>query len=137
MIKETQSAGGVVMNSLGQILVVDQNGDSWSLPKGHLETGESLLDAAQREIYEESGIKRIDLVKTLGSYKRYKIREGGGDDKTELKEIFMFLFTTQELDLNPVDSNNQEARWLNKEHVAPLLTHEKGKEFFLNIIDQL
>ena len=49
----------------------------------------------------------------------------------------MFLFTTQELDLNPVDSNNQEARWLNKEHVAPLLTHEKDKEFFLNIIDQL
>ena len=48
--KETTSAGGVVMNSKGEVLVVSQGGTSWSLPKGHVEVGEDSLKAAKREI---------------------------------------------------------------------------------------
>ena len=47
----------------GQVLVVNQRGRSWSLPKGHIEKGESILEAARREIYEESGVKKLKFVR--------------------------------------------------------------------------
>jgi len=129
-MKQTQSAGGIVVNGSGQVVVVNQKGTSWSLPKGHIEPGEDALTAARREIYEESGISDLTLVKELGSYERYKIGVNGDDDAAELKIIFMFLFKTNEIELRPVDPDNPEAVWVDKEQVAALLTHPKDKEFF-------
>lgn len=135
--KESYIAGGVVLNTKGEVLVVDQNGDSWSLPKGHIEKGETAKEAAEREIKEESGVGNLQFVKELGQYQRYKISQDGGDDLSEFKMITIFLFTTEENKLKPQDVKNQEARWVVKEEVADLLTHQKDKEFFLSIIDRL
>ncbi|MDP3698992.1 MAG: NUDIX domain-containing protein [Nanoarchaeota archaeon] len=136
-MKQTISAGGIVLNSKGSVLVVSQHNLSWSLPKGHVEKGENFLDAAQREIYEESGISKLMLVKELGSYKRHKIDLVGGDDPSELKTIHLFLFRTRQNKLAPLDSDNPEARWVEKEKVAELLTHKKDKEFFRKVLDEL
>ncbi len=130
-MKKTRSAGGVVTNDEGKVLVVSQHGTSWSLPKGHLDPGESALAAARREIYEESGIRDLELVRELGTYERYRIGVDGGDDRSELKVITMFLFRTSEKVLRPVDVENPEARWVERSKVAPLLTHEMDKRFFL------
>ncbi|PIQ73756.1 hypothetical protein COV58_00785 [Candidatus Roizmanbacteria bacterium CG11_big_fil_rev_8_21_14_0_20_36_8] len=134
--KNSHSAGGVVLNSDKMILVVNQNGDSWSLPKGHIELGEDEMAAARREIYEESGIDNLDFVGQVGEYRRYKIGKNGGDDKTELKKITMFLFNTNQNILKSVDPENPEARWVKKNEVVQLLTHKKDKEFFTSIIDR-
>jgi len=130
-MKRTESAGGIVINREGLILVVNQNGTSWSLPKGHIESGEDKLSAARREIYEESGVTELSLVKELGSYQRNRIGLRGGEEKSEQKVIHMFLFTTSQHELSPVDPQNPEARWVEKEKVVELLTHQKDKEFFL------
>jgi 8-oxo-dGTP pyrophosphatase MutT (NUDIX family) len=129
-MKKTRSAGGVVTNEEGKVLVVNQHGTSWSLPKGHIDPGENALAAAKREIYEESGIRDLEFVRELGSYERHKIGVNGGDDRSELKVITMFLFRTSEKSLKPVDSENPEARWVDKSKVGQLLTHKKDKEFF-------
>jgi ADP-ribose pyrophosphatase YjhB (NUDIX family) len=132
-MKKTHSAGGVVTNSEGEVLVVSQHGTSWSLPKGHIDRGESALVAAMREIYEESGIRDLELIRELGTYERHRIGVDGGDDRSELKVITMFLFRTSEKSLRPVDPDNPEARWVERSKVAPLLTHEKDKEFFQRV----
>jgi ADP-ribose pyrophosphatase YjhB (NUDIX family) len=132
-MKNTRSAGGVVTNGEGEVLVVSQHGTSWSLPKGHIDPGESALVAAKREIYEESGIRELEFVRELGTYERHKIGVDGGDDPSELKVITMFLFRTRETSLRPVDAENPEARWVEKSKVAGLLTHEKDKEFFRGV----
>ena len=132
--KLTQSAGGVVLNAKGQVLVVNQNGNSWSLPKGHIDQGEKPLDAAKREIYEESGVNTLEYIKDLGSYTRYKISLNGGDDPSQLKKIHLFLFKTDRKILKPIDPQNPEARWVEKEKVEELLTHPKDKEFFRKVI---
>ena len=129
----TRSAGGVVTNGDGKILVVSQHGTSWSLPKGHIDPGEDALTAAKREIQEESGIAELQLIRELGSYQRYKIGAQGGEDTSELKTITMFLFQTAQKSLRPIDPDNPEARWVPKSEVAALLTHPKDKEFFLNL----
>ena len=133
----TISAGGVILSQDNKVLVVNQNGNSWSLPKGHIEHGEDKLTAAKREIYEESGISQLHLICELGSYKRFKIGKDGGEDAHELKTITMFLLTTSQTELQPVDPENPEARWVTKEEVVALLTHEKDKEFFRSIMNDL
>ncbi len=137
MTKETLTAGGVVLNKKGQVLVVNQNNNSWSLPKGHIDPGESDLEAAKREVYEESGISDLKFIKELGRYERYRIGLNDSDDKSELKKIVMFLFTTIQEELKPIDPGNPEARWVEKNKVADLLTHRKDKEFFLSVMDKL
>ena len=137
-MRETKSAGGVVLNPTGEVLICSQQkGTSWSLPKGHIESGEDLLSAAKREICEESGISDLELIKEFPIYKRYKIGLDGRDDKSELKNIFMFLFKTNQTTLKPIDPANPEARWISKEKVSELLTHPKDKEFFLSIIEEI
>lgn len=133
-----ESAGGVVLNAKGEVLVVNQNRDSWSLPKGHVDEGESALEAARREIHEESGLNELDYVKALGSYERPRIgKHGAGSDRAEIKRITLFLFTTRQKRLRPLDPRNPEARWVERSKVCALLTHEKDREFFMSILSQL
>jgi len=136
--KTTQSAGGVVLNK-DKVIVVSQKGTSWSLPKGHLEAGETEEEAARREIAEESGVTDLVLIRKLGSYERFKIGKNGvGEDTTSLKYITMFLFTTDhQVELLPQDVGNPEARWVRVDEVAKLLTHPKDSEFFESIKVQL
>ena len=133
----TESAGGVVLDAEGRVLLVSQHGTSWSLPKGHLEEGETPLEAALREIHEESGVTRLELVRPLGSYSRHRIGSDGGEDRSELKTIHLFLFRTDATDLAPRDADNPEARWVEPEGVAGLLTHAKDREFFASILDTI
>ena len=57
------------LNKKGEVLVVNQRGTSWSLPKGHIDFGEDALTAAKREIYEEAGITDLKIIKELGLIK--------------------------------------------------------------------
>src|SRR3989344_1239066 len=125
-----KSAGGIVFNNEGKLLLVSQRGDSWSLPKGHVNEGEGVLEAATREIREESGIEELQYIKELGTYERYRIGAGGvGEDRSELKSITVFLFRTSQMDLRPLDPDNPEARWVTMGEALQLLTHPKDREF--------
>jgi ADP-ribose pyrophosphatase YjhB (NUDIX family) len=133
-MNKTLVAGGVVLNKSGKVLVVSQ-GDSWSLPKGHIESGETAQDTAVREIKEESGISDVTFVKELGEYERFRIGANGiGEDSNDLRRITMFLYTTTQFELKPEDPENPEARWVAPRDVAKLLTHPKDQSFFESIL---
>ncbi len=136
-MKRTFTAGGVVLNANGEVLVVNQRGNSWSLPKGHIDPGEDDLTAAKREIAEESGITELEYIKPLGTYERHRIGLHGGDDTSELKQMRFFLFRTKQTKLAPTDPNNPEARWVAREKVSEMLTHPKDREFFTALIPSL
>lgn len=121
----------------GKIVVVSQNGNSWSLPKGHIDPGEDAQAAAVREIKEESGISDVTYVEKLGTYQRHRIGLHEDQDKTELKVITLFLYTTGQSQLKPEDPANPEARWVEPDKVSDLLTHAKDKEFFNSILPRL
>jgi ADP-ribose pyrophosphatase YjhB (NUDIX family) len=136
-MKNTRSAGGVVLNKKGQVLVVNQRGKSWSLPKGHIEDNEDTLAAARREIYEESGLQDLKLLKPLGTYQRARIGRDGGEDGSEIKTLTFFLFQANGESLKPIDPDNPEARWVDRNQVADLLTHPKDREFFIQILQEI
>jgi len=117
--------------------VVNQRGKSWSLPKGHIEEGEDTLEAARREIHEESGLSDLKLIKPLGSYERMRIGIDGGESGSELKKLTFFLFEANGEVLKPIDPDNPEARWVDRNKVADLLTHPKDREFFIQVLQQI
>lgn len=48
-------AGGLVIKD-GKLVVLKRHNGVWLMPKGHLESGETLEEAALREAYEETGL---------------------------------------------------------------------------------
>ena len=53
-----RGAGGVVFNARGDVLLLRHaHGDWWVFPKGHIDPGEGLLEAALREVEEEAGVR--------------------------------------------------------------------------------
>jgi ADP-ribose pyrophosphatase YjhB (NUDIX family) len=127
------SAGGVVVNPRGELAVVTQSDGTWSLPKGHLRHGESALDAARREILEETGISELGLVRELGSYERPAVRDGA----PELKTITMFLFSAPDAVLRPRDPANPQARWVGRSAAVDLLSNHVDKSFLASVLPQL
>ena len=118
-------------------MVVNQRGTTWSLPKGHIDPGEEPIEAAIREIREESGISKVEYSKTLGAYGRYKIGLNTPEDRQEWKVLLFFLFKTQQNELSPEDPHNPQARWVHPDEVEGLLTHPKDKAFYESIRVQI
>ena len=56
-----EGAGGVVFNRQGLVLVLGHRNGTWVFPKGHLDPGETDLEAAQREVEEEGGVATTPL----------------------------------------------------------------------------
>lgn len=141
-MKETDSAGGIVINTLGKVLLATKDGETWMLPKGHVDPGEQLLEAAKREIWEETGLPQEEMsvvgIEPLGMYQRYKIRPDSSPDPSEFKSIYIYHITTHYSGaLEPIDTKHKTANWFEKSEVAELLRHPEDKEFFTSIIDKI
>ncbi|WP_207632931.1 NUDIX hydrolase [Foetidibacter luteolus] len=59
------AAGGLVLNDKEELLLMFRRG-KWDLPKGKLDEGESIEECAIREVMEETGLVRVELVKPVG-----------------------------------------------------------------------
>ncbi len=69
-----QGAGGVLFNLEGKVLLIRDRQGYWCFPKGHLDEGESLEQAALREVEEETGIR--GTVRAPLSVTRYRNNKG-------------------------------------------------------------
>ncbi|MCE2786917.1 MAG: NUDIX hydrolase [Bacteroidota bacterium] len=68
-----EASGGVVFNDKNELLLIKRMG-KWDLPKGKIDAGETLEEAALREVEEECGIGSLTLGKKLPpTYHTYKM----------------------------------------------------------------
>ena len=49
-----------------EILLIQDAKDRWTIPKGHIEEGETAIQTARREIGEEAGLHDVDMLGWLG-----------------------------------------------------------------------
>lgn len=49
-----------------EILLIQDAKDRWTIPKGHIEEGETAAQTARREIGEEAGLHDVDMLGWLG-----------------------------------------------------------------------
>jgi len=98
-VAEETSAGGIVVRSqsaeLYVALVRENGGARYVLPKGRLDPGESVEQAARREIAEETGLTQLQLLANLG------IRERLSLTKRNWKRVHYFLFATEQRHSDP------------------------------------
>jgi len=84
------------------LLIRDRAYSDWVLPKGHRENGETIEDAALREVREEAGLQHIKIIRPLGTYTRHV--EKTGEDKT----IHYFLMTPTREEKHRITEHNEK-----------------------------
>lgn len=87
---EMPAAGGVVTNPNNKLLMIFRNG-YWDLPKGKIEDGESIKDAAVREVEEECHISGLEI--TNKAYSTYHVYQLNGQEI--FKETHWFPMKTK------------------------------------------
>lgn len=64
------TSGGIVFRRNAkrevEILLIQDAKDRWTIPKGHIEEGESAKETAEREIREETGLQEMKVMNWLG-----------------------------------------------------------------------
>jgi 8-oxo-dGTP pyrophosphatase MutT (NUDIX family) len=127
------SAGAIILREMeGQLKIAlahhQRDTKSWVLPKGHVEENESLEQAARREIYEETGLDNIQLIKHLGTIMRESV-ESNGDVKQKTIHLYLAYALDNRLPQAPSDPKFLEVGWFSPVEAITLLPYEEGQAF--------
>jgi 8-oxo-dGTP pyrophosphatase MutT (NUDIX family) len=122
------SAGGVVLRGEQVVVIVPtrrapDGSRVLALPKGHVDPGENTLQAAEREVREETGVS-VELVRELGEVRYWYRRDG----RTIPKSVTFYLFDYLSGDTADHDDEVEEARWIDLREAQTALTHAAERE---------
>jgi 8-oxo-dGTP pyrophosphatase MutT (NUDIX family) len=100
-----------------------------ALPKGHIDPGETALQAAEREVREETGIV-AEPVRELGEA-RYWYRRNG---RTISKSVSFYLFRHVGGDTEDHDDEVEEVQWIGLRDAQTALTHASEREIVVRAL---
>jgi 8-oxo-dGTP pyrophosphatase MutT (NUDIX family) len=130
-VKHRTGAGGVVARvDKGKILIAlirDRGDHEYVLPKGGVEYGETLEQAAIREIEEEAGFRDLRLLGELG------VGERLGGKKAVWQKTHYFLFRTEEVQGKPTDRRDWEVAWFDLQKLPELYWREQEEIIVSNV----
>jgi 8-oxo-dGTP pyrophosphatase MutT (NUDIX family) len=123
------SAGGIVVKNDKRegrkfLLIKDSYGH-WTWPKGKIDKGESVTDAALREIREETGLSEVAIAKQIGKSQYYYQWKGTLIFKT------VYLFVCKLLKDQPLTIQTEEiqaGRWFSPEVAIEHVDYKGAKE---------
>jgi 8-oxo-dGTP pyrophosphatase MutT (NUDIX family) len=130
-MKTEISAGGIVVRSVGgiwDVLILQDANDAWTFPKGKIEAGEEPEKAAQREIYEEVGLKALTMLTKLPLI-RYMYQKNGLISKTV--HYFVFESKGNEPLINQSEEGIHNAVWIPVDKATELIGYPKTNKGLL------
>ena len=129
-----QAAGGVVVREDKQgvwFLLLELAGRTeLRLPKGHVEPGETIEQAAVREVQEETGYAEVEITASLGSLTHSFFNSRKGAQVTRTESYFLMRLTGERAYAGPHLDHEKFVRcWVSREQAEKVLTYEVEREF--------
>ena len=113
-----EAAGGLVKRTDNKLLFIFRN-NKWDLPKGGVEKKELIIEAAQREVTEETGVSDLIVQKELSQ--TFHIFKKG--KRFRLKKTYWFKMSTSYMGkTNPqTEEGIKKTEWVSKEKIDEIL----------------
>ncbi|MBI2133085.1 NUDIX domain-containing protein [Candidatus Woesearchaeota archaeon] len=105
-------------------LLLHYEAGHWDFPKGHVESGETEVEAALRETLEETGIGDVRIKEGFAGRLDYFYRKQG---KAVKKEVSYFLGETEKEEVK-ISFEHVGFEWLHYEAALERLTYGNSRE---------
>ena len=139
--------GIILLNNKNQVFVgkrKDNPTNNWQMPQGGVENGENFITAMNRELYEETSIKNIKIIKEIEHMYEYELPKNliGIIWKVKFRgqkqKWFVAKFTgnENEINLNTKQPEFIEWKWINIE-MLPSVIVEFKKDLYLNLLKEI
>ena len=112
--------GVIVLNNENKVFVgkrKDNPVDRWQMPQGGVDIGESYLSAMKRELYEETSIKSIEILKEINGFFEYELPKNlvgiiwKGKFRGQKQKWFITRFVGNENEINLQTKNPEFIEW--------------------------
>ncbi|EJF83703.1 RNA pyrophosphohydrolase [Bartonella rattimassiliensis] len=119
----------------------------WQLPQGGIDADEKPLDAAYRELYEETGIQSVKFIKESQNWFYYDFPQElvgstlSNKYRGQMQKWFAFQFTGEicEIAINPPPNGNKaefdQWKWIDLENL-PLIVVSFKKHVYMKIVSE-
>ena len=138
-----KGVGVALLNKNNQVFVakrIDNPKDFWQMPQGGIDKGEKPLEAAFRELKEETSIKRVTLIREINEEITYHLPDnllgiiwkGKYKGQTQKWFIMKFLGDDTEIDLKTKHPEFLDWKWINIDSIT-----DKVVEFKLHVYEKI
>ena len=128
--------GIVVLNQENKVFVakrIDNPKNFWQMPQGGVDPGEDFLEAAYRELEEETSIKSVKLIKELDGMITYELPDRllgiiwKGKYRGQKQKWFLMRFTGEDKEIN-IDTHHPEFldwKWIELDQLTKVVVDFK------------
>ena len=138
-----KGVGIVLLNNENKVFVakrIDNPNDFWQMPQGGIDKGENPLEAAFRELKEETSIKNVKLIQEVTDEITYLLPDsllgiiwkGKFKGQTQKWFIMRFIGKDNEINLRTKHPEFLEWKWINHENIT-----DKVVEFKLHVYEKI
>ena len=115
-----KGVGVIVLNNENKVFVgkrKDNPVNKWQMPQGGVEIGESYLSAMKRELYEETSIKSIKILREIDGFFEYELPKNlvgiiwKGKFRGQKQKWFITKFIGNENEINLQTRNPEFIEW--------------------------
>ncbi|MEQ1554505.1 MAG: NUDIX domain-containing protein [Ferruginibacter sp.] len=132
--KIIEAGGGIVLNESKELLFIFRNG-KWDLPKGKIESNETIETCAKREVEEETGVKNLQLKKKIGE--TYHIYIEKNIPILKISHWFYFTSVNSKNTIPQIEEGITEVKWITTKNIKEPManTYQNIKEILSVFFD--
>ena len=135
--------GIVVLNKKNKVFVarrIDNPKNFWQMPQGGIDEGENFLEAAYRELEEETCIKNVELIRELDDTTTWELPDHllgiiwKGKYRGQKQKWFLMRFVGDEKEINIKTKNPEflEWKWIDLDQITEVVV-----DFKLNVYKEI